>query len=109
MKTQRPPGTTRKADVQTAYLGREADYPSFQKEFVHIEGDTIVGARHKSAVITMVEWLTKVIIALKPAGRKACDSETVLNQWFQGIPRHLFKSLTFDCGKEYSNWKSLYN
>lgn len=88
---------------------READYPSFQQEFGHIEGDTIVGVRHKSAVITLVERLTKVIIALKPAGRKACGIETTLNQWFQGIPRHLFKSITFDCGKEFSNWKSLCN
>ena len=88
---------------------READYPSFQQEFGHIEGDTIVGARHKSAVITLVERLTKVIIALKPAGRKARDIEVALDQWFQGIPRHLFKSITFDCGEEFSNWKTLCN
>jgi IS30 family transposase len=88
---------------------RESDYPSFKKEFGHIEGDTIVGARHKSAVITLVERLTKVIIALKPEGRKACNIEAALNQWFQQIPRHLFKSITFDCGKEFSNWKSLCN
>ncbi|EIM04938.1 Integrase core domain protein, partial [Planococcus antarcticus DSM 14505] len=86
---------------------RESDYPSFKKEFGHIEGDTIVGVRHKSAVITLVERLTKVIIALKPTGRKAGDIETALNQWFQGIPRNLFKSITFDCGKEFSNWKPL--
>ncbi len=82
---------------------RDADYPSFQKEFGHLEGDTIVGARHKSAVITLVERLTKVIIALKPKGRKACDIESALNHWFQGVPRNLFKSITFDCGKEFSN------
>jgi len=35
--------------------------------------------------------------------------ETALNQWFQRIPRNLFKSITFDCGKEFSNWKPLCN
>ena len=88
---------------------RGADYPTFEKEFGHIEGDTIVGVRHKSAVITLVERLSKVIIALKPAGRKACDIETALSDWFQTIPRNRFKSITFDCGKEFSNWKPLCN
>jgi len=63
----------------------------------------------ESAVITLVERLTKVIIALKPEGRKACNIEAALNQWFQQVPRQLFKSITFDCGKEFSNWKSLCN
>ena len=88
---------------------RESDYPSFKKEFGHIEGDTIVGVQHKSAVITLVERLSKVIIALKPEGCKACDVEVALNQCFQLVPRSLFKSITFDCGKEFSNWKPLCN
>lgn len=88
---------------------READYPSFKNEFGHIEGDIIVGVRHKSAVITLVERLTKFIITLKPAGRKAVDIKTTLNQWFQKMPRNFFKSITFDCGKEFSNWKPLCN
>jgi transposase, IS30 family len=25
------------------------------------------------------------------------------------VPRHLFKSITFDCGKEFTNWKTLSN
>ncbi len=33
---------------------RETDYPTFKEEFGHIEGDTIVGIHHKSAVITLV-------------------------------------------------------
>ncbi|MEB5584722.1 IS30 family transposase, partial [Enterococcus faecium] len=25
------------------------------------------------------------------------------------VPKNLFKSITFDCGKEFSNWKSISN
>lgn len=88
---------------------RETDYPAFKEEFGHIEGDTIVGVHHKSAVITLVERLSKVIITLKPDGRKASDIEHTMNKWFEAIPRHLFKSITFDCGKEFSNWKQISN
>ncbi|BDP48914.1 IS30 family transposase [Enterococcus faecium] len=72
-------------------------------------GDTIVGIHHKSAVITLVERLSKAIIALKPEGRKAVDIENSINEWLQSVPKNLFKSITFDCGKEFSNWKSISN
>lgn len=75
----------------------------------HLEGDTIVGVHHKSAVITLVEQLSKVIITLKPDRRKARDIEAAVNNWFQTIPRKLFKSITFDCGKEFSKWKAISN
>ena len=88
---------------------REKDYPLFKNEFGHIEGDTIVGVHHKSAVITLVERLSKAIITLMPEGRKASDIEKTLTEWFRSIPRNLFKSFTFDNGKEFSNWKSLSN
>ncbi len=88
---------------------RETDHASFETEFGHLEGDTIVGVHHKSAVITLVERLSKVIIALKPKGRKAIDIEKATNTWFQSIPKNLFKSITFDCGKEFSNWKIISN
>lgn len=56
-----------------------------------------------------MERLSKAIITLKPKGRKASDIETTLTEWFQSIPRNLFKSFTFDNGKEFSNWKVLSN
>ncbi|TKN39992.1 IS30 family transposase, partial [Enterococcus faecium] len=67
------------------------------------------GIHHKSAVITLVERLSKAIIALKPEGRKAVDIENSINEWLQSVPKNLFKSITFDCGKEFSNWKSISN
>ncbi|MGM8139776.1 IS30 family transposase [Enterococcus italicus] len=88
---------------------RSNDYTSFEEEFGHLEGDTIVGQKHKSAVITLVERLSKVIITLQPEGRRAIDIENRLNQWMQSVPKYLFKSMTFDCGKEFSNWKSISN
>lgn len=84
-------------------------YPHFYTEFGHLEGDTIVGEKHKSAVITLVERLSKAIITLKTKGRKASDIEIAINQWLSQFPEHLFKSITFDCGKEFSNWKSISN
>ncbi len=88
---------------------REKDYSQFSNEFGHLEGDTIVGLKHKSAVITLVERLSKVIITLKPCGRQAIDIEKKLNHWFESVPKNLFKSITFDCGKEFSNWKQISN
>ena len=88
---------------------REKLHPDYKNEFGHLEGDTIVGVHHKSAIITLVEPMSKVIIALKPEGRKAKDIEKSLDVWFKRIPRNLFQSITFDCGKEFSNWKETSN
>ncbi|MGC3639790.1 IS30 family transposase, partial [Enterococcus faecalis] len=74
-----------------------------------LEGDTIVGIHHKSAVITIVERITNHIITIKPNGRKALDIEPALNQWFSLVPKNFFKSIKYDCGKEFSNWKSSSN
>ena len=73
------------------------------------KGDTIVREKHKSVVITLVERYSKAIITLKTNGRKASDIEASINQQSSQVPNHLFKSITFDCGKEFSNWKSISN
>ncbi len=73
--------------------------PGFETEFGHLEGDTIVGKNHKSAVITLVERLSKAIITLQTNGRKASDIEGAIHCWMAGLPKHVFKSFTFDCGK----------
>ena len=59
---------------------REKDYVVFEEEFGHLEGDTIVGNHHKSAVLTLVARLSKAIIALKPECRKSADIENAINK-----------------------------
>ena len=65
--------------------------------------------RTKVQSITLVEHCSKAIITLKTNGWKESDIETSINQWLFQVPSHLFKSITFDCGKEFSNWKSISN
>ncbi|WP_159991176.1 IS30 family transposase [Pelistega ratti] len=86
-------------------------YPAFKEEFGHLEGDTIVGKNHQSAVITLVERKSKAIITLQTDGRKAQDIQKAISRWmssFSTLP-HLFKSITFDRGKEFSDWKTIAN
>lgn len=48
-------------------------YPNFETNFGHLEGGTIVGKNHKSAVITLVENQAKVMIVLQSKVRKSSD------------------------------------
>src|SRR5690625_5291271 len=113
MKGKRKPNGHKEKRGKQAFrrtiVDREQEHPNYTNEFGHLEGDTIVGSHHKSAVITLVERLTKCIITIKPESRKANDIEKSLGKWLQTLPRNLFKSIIFDCGKEFSNWKSISN
>lgn len=42
-------------------------------------------------------------MTLKSKGRQVTDIEKCLNSWLKSVPKHLFKSIIFDCGKEFSN------
>lgn len=113
MKGKRKPNNHQekrgKQSFRRSIRDREKEHPNYKEEFGHLEGDTIVGRHHKSAVITLVERLSKCIIAIKPAGRQAANVENSLNQWLDYLPKNLFKSIIFDCGKEFSNWKTISN
>ena len=78
-----------KQAVRRDLRDRTVIFPNFKTEFGHLEGDTIVGEKHKSTVITLVEGLSKAIITLKTEGRKASYIDTSINQWLSQVPSHL--------------------
>lgn len=104
MKGKRKPNGHQK-NVETSFRRsiheRIKEHPEFENEFGHLEGDTIVGRKHKSAVITLVERLSKVIITLKPAGRQAMDIENQLIIGFKRFLNICLNQLRLTVGKNF--------
>jgi IS30 family transposase len=66
----------------------------------HWEGDLIIGT-HKSAIGTLVERQTRYVMLFQvPKGNKAEAVRVALTDTIKGLPEHLWKSLTWDQGKE---------
>ncbi|AUJ31033.1 IS30 family transposase [Liquorilactobacillus satsumensis] len=92
-------------DLKTRYQ----DYPNFKREFGHLEGDTVQGKNHQGAVTTLVERQTKVAIVLNSHTKSSQNVNRSLAAWLTNLPRHLFKSITFDNGKEFAGWRTIAN
>lgn len=83
-----------------------------RSEFGHWEGDTIVGSnkiKNSGAVLTLVERKTRFQMTVKMKNRKA---KTVRNAFYKLKTlypdyniKKLFKSITFDNGVEFADWK----
>lgn len=71
----------------------------------HWEGDLLFGS-HNSQIVTLVERQTRYVMLVKAAGK---DTETVVNALIQHallrLPQQLYKSLTWDRGKELADHK----
>jgi IS30 family transposase len=70
----------------------------------HWEGDLMFGA-HNSQIATLVERQTRYVMLAKVASK---DTQTVvdaLNKYARKLPQELYKSLTWDRGKEMAGHK----
>ncbi len=70
----------------------------------HWEGDLLFGSSN-SQIATLVERQTRYVMLVKVAGK---DTETVVSGWIKHarqLPRELYKSLTWDRGKEMADHK----
>jgi IS30 family transposase len=70
----------------------------------HWEGDLLIGS-HNSQIATLVERQTRYVMLVKVAGK---DTETVINGLIKSarkLPQELYKSLTWDRGKEMAGHK----
>ncbi|MDE2282915.1 MAG: IS30 family transposase [Actinomycetales bacterium] len=67
----------------------------------HWEGDLIVGALNKSAVGTLVERTTRLVLLLHlPNGKSATDVELAMKRVILTLPEELRRSITWDQGTE---------
>ena len=67
----------------------------------HWEGDLIIGKDCKSAVGTLVERATRYVLLLHlPAGRGADSVDAAMRQAITTLPGELFRTITWDQGKE---------
>jgi IS30 family transposase len=70
----------------------------------HWEGDLISGALNKSAVGTLVERSTRLVLLLHlPNGKSAGDVELAMKRAIITLPEELRRSITWDQGTEMSN------
>src|SRR5258708_28790354 len=69
----------------------------------HWEGDLIIGKDCKSAVGTLVERTTRYVMLLHlPEGRGADKVEAAMRAAITALPGELFRTITWDQGKEMS-------
>jgi transposase, IS30 family len=67
----------------------------------HWEGDLLIGAYKRSAIITLVERSTRyVMLGALPIDRSSPEVIAVIRRLFAGLPEHLRRSLTWDQGVE---------
>lgn len=101
-------------DTPTHVLGEftpisaRPDSVSDRSEFGHWEGDLIIGARNRSAIITLVERLTRLVVMLAlPHGYRADKVHAALDRWVATMPHDQLTSVTWDRGSEMTHWLSL--
>lgn len=67
----------------------------------HWEGDLLIGAHNRSAIVTLVERSTRYVLLGRIGSRRDAEHvREVLEQLIKTLPRHLWRSLTWDQGKE---------
>lgn len=76
----------------------------------HWEGDLIIGAGNRSAMITLAERVTRyTLLADLPCGYDADEVLAGLFEVFDAVPSHLRLTLTWDRGSEMARWPTLTN
>ncbi len=73
----------------------------------HWEGDLLKGARNGSAIGTLVERTTRLVILAKMNGTDAASARQGFTKKLRHVPALLRKTLTYDRGKEMAEHERL--
>ena len=101
--------TTPHQTSQPAKLGSDRPPAAADRsEPGHWEGDLIIGARNRTAVVTLTERVTRhTLLAALPNGYRAPHTAQAISDAFSRVPKPLQKTLTWDQGREMSEWCSV--
>lgn len=75
-----------------------------RSEVGHLEGDLIVGAYNRSALITVVDRASRYLWIAPTRSKAAADVTTSLTRLLKQIPAPLRRTLTWDQGAEIAGW-----
>ena len=78
-----------------------------RQRFGDWEGDLIVGANNRGAIVTMVERKSNYLIAAKMIGKTSDEFKKSLRDMFAEFDNEILLSLTYDNGSEASDYKSI--
>jgi transposase, IS30 family len=78
-----------------------------RKAVGHWEGDTIVGKRHQSAIVTLVERKSRYLEAQQLGSREAEETKEAIIKLLKKLPIKLRKTITFDNGKEFTEHEQI--
>lgn len=88
-------------------IGHRPGVVNDREEFGHWEGDLITGTQNKSAMITLIERVTRYQVALTlPEGHSADRTMDRLTRWLDTHPGRV-QSITWDRGAELTRWTRL--
>jgi IS30 family transposase len=109
-KARRPRsrGTDRRGHIpnMTSIAERPADVAT-RTVPGHWEGDLLKGARNGSAVGTLVERTTRLVLLARMDGTDAASASQGFTKKLRHVPAPLRKTLTYDRGKEMANHERL--
>jgi IS30 family transposase len=70
------------------------------------EGDLVIGAQHKGALVTLVDKSSKLTLIKKIPGKKSEDTKNAIIELLRELP-HPIHSITLDNGKEFSQHETI--
>ena len=84
---------------------------NLREEYGHWEGDLVIGKKERSAaLLTLTERKTREEIIIKIANKKGESVAKALDKLekkYKGTFKEKFKTITFDNGVEFRNWRSI--
>ena len=80
---------------------------NLKNEIGHWEGDTVVGKNNDGYIVTMLERVSQLYLTAWMPNKDAENCQRAMSEAMADIPNELIKTITFDNGTEFANFKNM--